>query len=92
MKHSPGPWTVDKEAQLVCDGHGTPVADLSILGRKLSPQAEANAKLIAAAPLLYAVIERIVLHSDEPSIFTLNEILEEARTAIELVRKHEYQS
>lgn len=61
-KHTPGPWSVnptphafDKQFLAVASGHGG-IADVPVFSQHdcASHQVEANARLIAAAPLLLA--------------------------------------
>lgn len=64
--HTPGPWVVRHltgfpimiATQPDFDGFGVPVADCS--KRNLPAEAEANARLIAAAPDLLAALESLV--------------------------------
>ena len=59
--HTQGPWTTqggfvyDSESRIVCDPHAL---DDKAARRIPGREREANARLIAAAPELYAVLER----------------------------------
>lgn len=69
--HTPGPWNV--ESNHVFDASGYCVAICPYT--KIRPQAEANARLIAAAPKLLAALKR--LHAAEDmtiETFTAKEI------------------
>jgi hypothetical protein len=65
-KFTPGPWLADEAEGLwgvFEDRDGSPIAVLEENLEPLKPEhAEANANLIAAAPELYAELDRIVKH------------------------------
>lgn len=63
LRCTPGPWQVDEQRDycprvLACDPRATIVAEVS--GSPSNPQAMADCHLIAAAPDLYAALEKIV--------------------------------
>jgi hypothetical protein len=64
MAHTPGPWHVVPEAQspwIVGDAEGDSIADCEPPGPWMSEEeADANARLIAAAPDLLAALEACV--------------------------------
>jgi len=92
-EHTPGPWTIDEDADInimgevvsisILDSNGDSVgeADARDLGRS---EAEANARLIAAAPDLLAAIRRIEIWLTNQPLDQLSkhEMLREARAAI----------
>lgn len=76
LAHTPGPWVVRHltgfplmiATQPDADGFGVPVADCS--KRNLPAEAQANARLIAAAPELLQLLEsciRVMQRADELS-------------------------
>ena len=86
-KHTPGPWTVAKATRYVhhadmLDANGFGIA--SIWGRAETEAAAANARLIAAAPQMLAVLRAIRctlpgLDGDKGNLFDrVSEAIEEA--------------
>lgn len=62
MKHTPGPWEIGEYPHVVEDGLGEEVALLSFRkgDEDDNPERDANGKLIAAAPEMYAALKRII--------------------------------
>lgn len=62
--HTPGPWTMDRHRQLRgADGEQVGVWDAGISWVSRSPVAEANSRLIAAAPELLEALTDVLNHS-----------------------------
>ncbi len=73
-KHTPGPWTFDEYNHLIDSKSGYPIASVKVPTKSAYPQSiktkdkerDANARLIAAAPELLSLSERI---QNNPSLF-----------------------
>lgn len=69
MAHTPGPWTVQEGEVTAAEGDVI-IAEMVGRGRPCAVEnpieAEANARLIAAAPDLLAALRLIVEHSGDP--------------------------
>lgn len=66
MSHTPGPWVVTPstgslgEFQIETIHKNAPIYVAEVIGGLESVEQEANARLIAAAPEMFAVIERLM--------------------------------
>ena len=79
MKHTPGPWNYDRSGYSLYVNSGRElVTALSMDGKRLETS-EANARLIAAAPDLLALAERIARLPEHGHYLAL---IDEARAAI----------
>lgn len=79
-KSTPGPWTADHtdNGEHIVYGHGRRVA-----GCGVSENAEANARLIAAAPRILEALERLVNARDQELAFVVNpKLWDEARAVL----------
>jgi hypothetical protein len=82
MEHTPGPWRVSSiRPTQIMDDHGIVIAECLDRGTE-TPFPEANARVMAAAPDMLALLEEIV----EPHELTNDEVLEQARAAIQKAR------
>jgi len=83
MKHTPGPWVVDPAVRqgftVYAPKEGFIVGTQDEEGRYGAVESEANARLIAAAPDLLALAERIARLPEHGHYLVL---IDEARTAI----------
>lgn len=57
-KHTPGPWAVNDETWVVCSGDYF-IADCEVSHFMAQNEREANARLIAAAPEMMAVLKSV---------------------------------
>lgn len=58
-QHTPGPWDVTPSGFHVYDAHGSVTADCAQPDVRRLEERKANARLIAAAPELLAMVERM---------------------------------
>src|SRR4051812_37585185 len=61
--HTPGPWLAEADDSSVFDSEGREVADC-LTFPFAGEEAEANARLIAAAPELYEALKALIVLSD----------------------------
>ena len=59
-KHTPGPWTQDEYGDVITPNRKTLVTEGIALGGRSTPETRANARLIAAAPELLAMLKDLV--------------------------------
>jgi hypothetical protein len=72
-KHTPGPWTKNRDWQLTgSNGHRVGAWGLGVAAVNKSDEAVANATLIAAAPDLLETLERIAAHGHADDCNLLN--------------------
>ena len=62
--HTPGPWTRPIKTSIAGKGGYVRICDMHYNGPKHDDEAEANARLIAAAPSLYGALARMVREFD----------------------------
>lgn len=75
-KHTPGPWTVGSELRFDRFGGPTIKAGATVaVVMSGSGHAEANARLIAAAPRMFAVIEKGAVSGDPECIAIVEAVL-----------------
>jgi len=85
MKHTPGPWRVEKSGytQIACLVYA---GDYPVLNTAVPPSSkeewESNAKLIAAAPDLLEACKKALIHFDHLGLVGTNGIMEDLRQAI----------
>ena len=86
MKHTPGPWLPACKASGAACRHPAIISDEGQVGTAAWQGSEsatdANARLIAAAPDLLEVLQKIVNHVDAGTAAILNRLVSEARAAI----------
>jgi hypothetical protein len=94
-KHTPGPWnlgnTHDREYMILSYQGPATIQIAQIAGRNfkgtLTPEGEANARLIAAAPQLLEALQRLMSpYLREPSRDHSSETMRLARAALALVQ------
>ena len=61
-KHTPGPWSVEKDGLYLIGASGA--GNVAYVGTPFVGDAEANARLIAAAPAMLAALQQIVADYD----------------------------
>jgi hypothetical protein len=77
-QHTAGPWTSNEDGQIQCpnlNAYGNWI--VATIGREMTPEDHANARLIAAAPELLDALKYIA-----DTQLSLRQILEAARAAI----------
>lgn len=74
-KHTPGPWKVDRTGKFhgqrpygISANDGTTITRWGSISRPASLEAEANARLIAAAPEMLDLIQRMISAIDAGSV------------------------
>lgn len=83
QQHTPGPWDVTPSGYHVYDEHGNVTADCAQPDIGSLEERKANARLIAAAPELLAMVERL---TDARENITRAETYRDARALIARVR------
>lgn len=82
MSHTPAPWFIVDEVPEAAIGYRAIVDDEGATICDPSPMGEANARLIAAAPALYAALDellRVTVDADLAAGFVLTEAEHDAR-------------
>ena len=86
MAHTKGPWVIcwGRHGTYPLGVHNRTANVITAFGRPASPEAIANAHLIAAAPDLLAALKAIVAHDDgnEPGLWKFQSSLDAARVSI----------
>lgn len=84
-KHTPGPWSVDPDAPEYVTGYQ--IAS-TVQGDHMEPVSEANARLIAAAPELLAVLEQVAQYLELDRKENVNSYAQRARLdVLEVIAK-----
>ena len=86
-KFTPGPWCVRFGGQTGRPVSVTPVLKHGSIAKPATPEALANARLIAAAPALYEALEKLLSMRQPECDFVI-----EARAALKLARGEEVAS
>ncbi len=88
-KHTPGPWKVDGDTYITA--HSLIIAHCKQNGSLKLEDAQANARLIAAAPELLEALEYAVLglKAEQPSDYSFDLAFSMARAAIKKATKGE---
>ncbi|GFM89400.1 hypothetical protein PSCICO_47990 [Pseudomonas cichorii] len=86
-KHTPGPWAVDESRHEGAINRKDPFRHIGMVSQFLHDASsraenEANAKLIAAAPDLLSIAERVLAKLDHPVCCVTSSDAEELRAAI----------